>query len=357
MCLSNMNKRKLNFITIDDKGYSRSWNYYSGAKKLGENVEFFKINHKHLFKSFLKLRTKLDPQDIYIVMSPSHYLVLFVRIFLGKNIVLDSGWSLFEGTVISRKKNGLLMNNLLKIYIIDFIAAHFAQKIILESESQKKYYSSLFLIRKSKCFTLFTGVDEDAFTKIASNSLPPDYFNNSKIVLFRGKYNIESGIDTLAEASMLLKDKMITFWVFCPGLPEKFVFSKNTFVQRESINSKKELASIYDAAAVTLGQMSNHPRLSRTIPHKAFESAFLGKPYISARAAGISELFKDKSEILFFEPANSKDLANKILELIENPEKLKYMSKAIRKKYDSYCSQYVLAKKFISIIESKQSAI
>jgi hypothetical protein len=42
-----MNKRKLNFITIDDKGYSRSWNYYSGAKKLGENVEFFKINHKH----------------------------------------------------------------------------------------------------------------------------------------------------------------------------------------------------------------------------------------------------------------------------------------------------------------------
>ena len=101
-----LNSKKIIFLTIGEAGYSRSWTYFIGAKKLGANVEFIKINSSKLIKQFLQIKEQVSKDSIFVVMSPSQYLVPFVRFFLGKNIVLDAGWSLFEGTVISRKRYG-----------------------------------------------------------------------------------------------------------------------------------------------------------------------------------------------------------------------------------------------------------
>ena len=346
--MSKVSNQRLVFITIGDEGYSRTWNYYRGVKKIYENVEFNKVDSKKLLVSFLNLRSRYNRHDIFIVMSPSQYLVPFVWFFLGKKIVLDAGWSLLEGTIISRRKYGLFMMNFIKIYSIDFIASHLARKVILETDAQKKFYSKVFLIRTQKCFTLFTGVDETEFSVMSSYKKPPDFFDNSRIVLFRGKYMNEAGLEVLAEATKLLADKPITFWVFCPGLPKKIVFSKNTFISRELLESKQEIATICDAASITLAFMSNHTRLSRTIPHKVFESAFLGKPIISAYSNGISELLVDGSEVIFFEPGNSQDLAKKIEMLFNDKNKIVQLGVAIKNRYDSTCSQEVLAKQFIS---------
>jgi glycosyltransferase involved in cell wall biosynthesis len=347
---SKIYEKKIIFLTIEDPGYSRSWHYYSGVRKIGVDVKFVKIDSNRLFSEYLKLRKTFSRDDIFVVMSPSHYLTFYTRIFLGRHIVLDAGWSLFEATVLTRRKYGLFGRIFLKTYLIDFLSSHIAKKIILESKSQQDFYCKLFGLKRKKTYMLPTGVDEEIFSHTQATLDLPDYFDNSKIVLFRGKYNEESGIETLAVATQLLNSEDITFWIFCPGLPEDIGFSQFSYVNRGYIESKNYFSSVYGLAQITIGQLASNKRLGRTIPHKAFESAFMSKTYITARQPGIKELFLEGEEILCIRPSDSRDLADKIKELFENPEELRKFGYKMNKRYQESYSQKTLACSFMNII-------
>ena len=167
-----MKDKNFYFLTIADAGYSRSWNYLEGLRKIGVNAEFVQLDPKNLIKTFWAFRKKTSKHDVFVIMSPSHYLVPFARIFLGKNVYLDAGWSLFEGSIISRRQMGFIGTNILKAYMIDITASFFAKRIFLESNAQKAFYCKIFLVRKKKCSVIYTGVDEARF-KINSNFQTP----------------------------------------------------------------------------------------------------------------------------------------------------------------------------------------
>jgi glycosyltransferase involved in cell wall biosynthesis len=344
-----MSSEKIIFLTIGEPGYSRSWTYFNGARKLGANVEFIKIESTTLTKQFLTLRKRLSRKHVYVVMSPSQYLVPFVRIFLGQKVISDAGWSLFEGTVIARKRYGLFGLLALKTYLIDFISSHLVTRIIVESKNQAEFYSKIFLVNRTKIAVLYTGVDEDSLKDASNQSQPPNFFNNSNIVLFRGKYNRESGIEVIAAATKLLISEDVTFWILCPGLPTHIEFSKNTYVDRTYVQAQNEISSIYKSAQITVGQMSGDRRLRRTIPHKAFESAYLSKPYITAGNSGIKELFADQLEIICTQAGDAQDLALKIRYLLDNPEAAKLIGENMNLKYRNTCSQDILAKAFLKL--------
>jgi len=345
-----MGSEKIVFLTIGEPGYSRSWTYFNGARKLGANVEFIEIKSNALTKQFLILRKRLSRKHVYVVMSPSQYLAPFVRVFLGPKVILDAGWSLFEGTTLARKRFGLFGLLALKTYLIDFISSHLATKVVVESKNQAKFYSRLFLVNKRKITVLYTGVDEDTFKNTFSQIHLPDFFNNSKIVLFRGKYNRESGIETISAASKLLNSEDVTFWIFCPGLPTHIEFSKHTYVNRTYVQTQSDISNIYKSAQITVGQMSGDKRLTRTIPHKAFESAYLAKPYITAGNSGVKELFVDKLEIICTQADDAQDLALKIRYLLDNPGAAKLIGENMNLKYRNSCSQEILARAFLKLV-------
>jgi glycosyltransferase involved in cell wall biosynthesis len=314
------------FITIGPEGYSRSWNYFKGLQDLISNVKVIHLNPKGLFGQILKIRKTQSKQSVYIVMSPSQYLTPLVWGLLSKKIILDAGWSLYEGTKISRGIRGMQS---IKSYLIDFIASQLAQRVILESNAQIDFYQKKFKIKKSKCVLIYTGVNEKNFLANINFRLPTDIFNNSKIVLFRGIYNLEGGLEVLAKTTKVLESQSITFWVFTPGMPEDLKFSKNTIIDK-NYYPPSTIARIHSASSITLGQLAKHERLNRTIPHKAFEAAFLGKAYLTGRNHGILEIFKENKEISCFNPGDSTDLANKISELFK--EILSFLIFLIRRK-------------------------
>jgi glycosyltransferase involved in cell wall biosynthesis len=318
--------------------------------KLGESAEFVQIDQKRLIEAFRTLRKKTSKNDIFVVMSPSHYLVPFTRIFLGENVYLDAGWSLFEGSIISRRQLGFIGINVLKTYFIDLTASFFAKRIILESHAQKTFYCKLLLVRKSKCSVIYTGVDEEQFKVNSEFQTPIDIFENSKIVLFRGKHTAEAGLEVLAKASQLLSMEKITFWVFSQGMPQDLEYSSNTVVINSFVDSKQDLAKVYSEASLTLGQLSNHTRLRRTIPHKAYESAFLSKPYLSSRTKGILELFTEDENIICFNAGDATDLAKKIKIFFTHSKNYESIGKNMRKIYDSELAQCTLAIRFLHII-------
>ena len=337
------------FLTISDEGYSRSWTYFAGLKKLNEDVHFVKLSPPHLIRDFLSLRKKYSRECIFIIMSPSHYLTFFTRVFLGKRIILDAGWSLSEAALISRRNFGLFGLNAIKLYLIDFISCHIAKRIILESEHQRKFYSRIFFISEEKTICIYTGLDETQYFLDKKSPLPPDYFNNSRIVLFRGKYSREAGLEVLAEATLLLRNEPITFWIFCPGIKNNLQFSSNCFISTEYIPNKKIIHELLLASSISLGQLSNNSRLDRTIPHKAFETAYASKPYLTSRSAGIKELFIEGSEIECFEPGDALDLSRKIKFLLNNSKKLSQLAFNMNQRYGIKCSQEKLTKELSDI--------
>jgi glycosyltransferase involved in cell wall biosynthesis len=345
-----MASEKIIFLTIGEPGYSRSWTYFNGARKLGANVEFIEVKSTALINQFLTLRKRLSRKYVYVVMSPSQYLVPFVRIFLGRKVILDAGWSLFEATVLARRRFGSFGLLALKTFLVDFISSHLASKVVVESKNQAKFYSRIFLVNRRKIAVVYTGVDEDSLMNAFGQIQLPNYFNNSKIVLFRGKYNRESGIEILAATTKLLISEDITFWVFCPGLPAHIEFSEHTYVNRTYVKSQSEISNFYRSAQITVGQMSRDKRLSRTIPHKAFESAYLSKPYITAGNSGVKELFVDELEIICTRAGDAEDLALKIRYLLDNPGAAKLIGENMNLKYSNSCSQEILAKTFLKLV-------
>jgi glycosyltransferase involved in cell wall biosynthesis len=284
-------------------------------------------------------------------MSPSHYLTPFIRIFLGKNTFLDAGWSLFEGSILARRQIGFMGFNLVKTYSIDFIASIFAKRIFLESEAQVNFYCKLFLTRKSKCSVIYTGVDEDQFEVNNEFPAPADIYGNGAIVMFRGKYTAEAGLEVLAQASKLLNDEKITWWIFSPGIPKNLGFGKNALVFSNFVDSKHNLAKMYTKASLTLGQLSDSPRLNRTIPHKAFESALLAKPYLSSRSKGILEVFSENKEIICFNPGDPIDLANKIRIFFELRREFEKIGICMHEKYIMNLSQLKLSLKLLRLVK------
>ena len=338
---------QITFITIGPEGYSRSWNYFKGLQDLISGVQVIHLNPKGLLKQIVKVRKSQNKQSIYIVMSPSQYLTPLVWGLLSKKIILDAGWSLYEGTTISRGIRGLQS---IKVYLIDFIASQLAQRIILESNAQIDFYHKKFKIKKSKCVRLYTGVNEKNFIPNTNFHLPTNVFDSSKIVLFRGSYNHEGGLEVLAETTKILESQSITFWIFTPRLPAELEFSKNTIVDR-NYYPPSIIARIQSACSISLGQLAKHERLNRTIPHKAYEAAFLGKAYLTGRNQGILEIFEEDKEISCFNPGDSIDLAKKILELFTDPELLKNLGLNMQVKYNKVASQTHLSKKLLNTIK------
>ena len=64
---------------------------------------------------------------------------------------------------------------------------------------------------------------------------------------------------------------------------------------------------------VSLGQLANNQRLSRTLPCKLFESLALGLPYLTGRNAGVLELLKENETCLIVESESPNELAKKYL--------------------------------------------
>ena len=136
--------------------------------------------------------------------------------------------------------------------------------------------------------------------------------------------------------------------IFCPSCPESITFSDRTRVIN-TYQDFSEIAEAYLAADLCLGQLSDNERLSRTIPHKAFESAYFAKPYLTARQDGILEIFDEGQEILCFEPNSSEDLSKKIIEVISD-ESLKSIGKRMHERYDTFYSQNKLTQNLLEIL-------
>ena len=330
------------YLTPD---YSRTGVYLNSPSAESIDLKFVKIT-PGLIQSFIHIwktvKESKDNIDVYVVNSPSHLIAFILKAISRKPIVLDAGWPLSDG--IRFEDNSLIPR--VKAYLIDLISFHSAKIVILESDRQIDFVNRKFLVNKSKLRKIFTGFDEKSYV-LSSENIPElkSIDTSLPVVMFRGSWNPESGLNILEAASHEFEQKAMNL-IICTNIKEsEFQFSKSTyFISRRLTN--REIRMIYEMSDIVIGQISNKPRLNRTIPHKAFEAGYFSKPYISGDNQGIRELYSDSDQVEYLPESNSESLINCISNLIHDETRLRNLGLNIKARYMEIASQEILGKEF-----------
>ena len=284
-------------------------------------------------------------------MSPSHLLVLILRRFYKGIIILDAGWPLSDSIEDRELSLFKRVRNKTKGYFVDFFAFKLSDLVYLESNQQVEHSRKKFLISRKKLKVRFTGSLEKSQSSSNQDfreSIHTDC-NNCKPVVFRGKYNKEAGLELLSNVARIL-DSSVHLIVLCPTLPERIKFpqSRNVTVIKEFLPDH-ELEQIMSQAKLMIGQLGNSRRLNRTIPHKFFESARLGIPYLTPARKAIQEI-ADEDYLYLIPNKDDKTLAQQILAILNDTELLAKKAKNFKILYEQNLSNALLSHNFIKEI-------
>ena len=167
----------------------------------------------------------------------------------------------------------------------------------------------------------------------------------------------EAGVEYVIKAAKILEGKNIKFIVIGGGIlleKTKELINELKPANLELVTDfmpREKLRETMQKCHLSLGQLSDHDRLSRTIPHKAYESLAMKLPYLTASNAGILELLKSGETCITCEPANAESLAEKIIWAKDNLQELERIA---GNGYKLYCNQlvsHVLAKNLLDRIK------
>ncbi|OGN10643.1 MAG: hypothetical protein A3J46_05550 [Candidatus Yanofskybacteria bacterium RIFCSPHIGHO2_02_FULL_41_11] len=304
-----------------------------------------------LYKKYKKIK---DNHDLVLVGYSGHTLVPFVKLISNKKIIFNAIGSLYEGKIVSRDQKGLFGLKSIYYWLIDFLAFRSASLSLVETNKQKNYLIRKFFLSSKKLTRAWTGVDE---TKFFYN--PAIKKSTAFTVLFRGAFMPESGIECAIEAANILKDKGINFKIIGYGMAAdnvRFLIEKYKLANIEWITEKlaaEKLAEKMQECHLSLGQLSNHERLQRTVPFKAFESIAMKIPYLTARNPGILELLKEEETCFCINPADPKDLAKKIMELRNNQGLIKKVAESAYQLYQKELRPVQLARHLLDTIKAR----
>lgn len=336
-------KKRILFLSFLSPDYSRSSSllHYHSTKLDKEYVQLSERFSRYSSELF-RMRAKFNDFDYIVVMSPCHILAIILRMISRKAILLDAGWPLTDG-VFSREMNLRKLPHLIKVWLIDFLAFHSATHVFAESKIQSNRISKNFFIKKAKISIVLTSLVEEFFrpTKAISEECWKikrviSELGKPTTIIFRGKINKESGIEIILSAAKLLENEAA--FILVTGSNDVITKDTANLIQVSNI-SFSDMTFLYGLSDISIGQVSENKRLAYTIPHKAFEAAFLGVPYISSKAAGIMEFFGEDGAIYL--DKSSPGALVECIRSVSNPGIRRDYAVKMREIYESSASQEI----------------
>src|SRR3989344_804340 len=287
--------------------------------------------------------------DAVMIGYDSPVLVALFRPFCRKKIIYNAALSVYERMIISRELASRFSVKAVYYWFIDFVAVHLANLVIVETDHQADFFKKLFKVSGKKIYRSWIGVDENKFF------YDPMVTKFSKFtILFRGALQPETGAEYAVYAAKLLEGEDIKFIMHVGGqLIDKIKnligeLKLNNLEISSELLPAEELRRLMQKCHVSLGQLSGHKRLERTIPHKAYESLALKLPYLTAANSGILELLIDGATCITCKPADARSLADKILWIKNNYATAEKVAENGYSLYQNNLKSYIIAKNLLN---------
>lgn len=285
------------------------------------------IKDLKLFLSYIKIIKKINPDLIFtFTIKPNLYGGLISKILNKKYSVSITGM----GTLF-QKKNVMAMF-IKKLYKISLSSAYC---VFFENLENKSFFLKQRLIKEEQAVLLpGSGVNLKKFYPMEKKII-----TNKIIFLFIGRIMKEKGIEEFLYVSKKIskKNKDTEFWIL--GNYEEIKYQK---IIEENVKEGniKYFGMLEDVRLVIkecdyLIQPSHHEGMSNVI----LEASAMGKLVIASNIPGCRDAIYNKKYL--FEKGNSKELENKILEILNSKEKIEEeiqkQSEFIKDKFSRSC--------------------
>jgi len=242
-------------------------------------------------------------------------------------------------------------------YYIDQYSWLNFDKVISAGYYQVREMIDIYKLPKEKVIPIPNGVDISFYKPDpkAGNKIKEKYeIENKRIVLFVGRLVKKKGLQYLINSAPIILRKIPDIVFLIVGgtdkfaqyeselkklikhlnLEEKFIIVKNV--------PEKDMPSYYNAADVCVVPSINYEPL----PTVVFEAMACGKPVVASNLGGIPEQLG--YDYTLVPPKNSKELAKKIIEILQNDDLYITLSKRNRKRAREF-DWVEIAKKHIKI--------
>ena len=352
---------KILYLNITKNVPARDVPYLNGLRKNGVEVLEYRDSSSGLkkFWNIYKYHRKVDnAYDILWIGYSAHILVPFARLISRKPVVFNSLLSFYEGKIVSRKQGAWYSPKGIYCWLVDFLAFNSAALNLIENQVTIDYISKKFLVPRKKLLLAWTGVNENDFFYDPTIPKLPHF-----TVLFRGALLPDCGIEYFVEAAKILANTDIKFRLMGNGLlaPKvenilKTFNSKNFEWTRERLEIG-DLRKKMQETHLQIGWLSDELRSLLSIEHKTFESLALRLPFLHGRTPGIMELLKENETGFYCNLTDAQDLANKILELKNNPALLNRVAENGYRLYDTTLRSEILARDLLYSLKQRHIAV
>jgi glycosyltransferase involved in cell wall biosynthesis len=235
-------------------------------------------------------------------------------------------------------------------YIYKKIKRYISTSQITNTDIEAKFPNA-----KNKTILIPYGLETDKYncTQEDINEIQQKYNAENKLVVgFLGRIDIQKGVKEVVDSYTLLPEniqKKVIYWII--GEPTIAKSSSDTIVYEEqSLNLEKYIQSIiqkpeYEKSIVRIGFQEKYisylgcmdifilASYKEMYSLSLLEAMLMKVPIIGTNTGGTVEQIQNKKTGILIEPKNAKQIAQSVVELVENPD--------LRKKYAEEAYKWV----------------
>ena len=282
----------------------------------------------------LSLRKRFSVIEVCNIPDFHIFTTLLPKLF-GSQVI----FSMFEKTGTVFTESLRLSDTHLFIRIINFITKmvmHYADHIIFTDVIVQRESIENFKIPRSKTTLVLNVPDESVF------NLEPVYQDNDNqdfCITIVSSILQRYGLQTMLQAVPLLTEEIPHLKVHIIGDGDFFPHMKKMahdmgiegYLNCTGVIPYEQVSKYIAMADICVAPMLDDVGT----PNKVLEYIAMGKPTISTDLPGLKALFDDNT-IVYYHPGDTNELADRILELYQNPEKRNALSTSAKELYRQY---------------------
>ncbi|HWF62590.1 MAG TPA: glycosyltransferase family 4 protein [Nitrospira sp.] len=242
---------------------------------------------------------------------------------------------------------------------IERFAYRTADRIVPVTDSFKTYILSKG-IEAEKIIVVKNGVDLAQYAPLeGSSALAEELGIRGKFVVsYFGTHGMAHHLETILQAADRLGGKTnIVFLMVGDGAERKVLVQMRDKMALDNVvmldqQPKSRMREFWALSNISLVLLKKSDLFKTVIPSKIFESLAMAKPIILGVEGESADLLRAAKAGICIEPEHADDLAARVLDLSQNPERCRQLGKNGRQYVMEHFDRTVLARKLASVIET-----
>jgi len=291
--------------------------------------------------------------DYVLVPAFRHTDMRFVKRWSKAPVIFDPLISKYLTKVIDYRQYHKVTK-----YFIDYRAFHKADLLIADTDCHRRYYQRVFGVPFTQSVTIPVGVNTDEYTPVMTSQTPHCHQGHKAVFVvgFYGSFVPLQGTSIILEAARILLPHLeIEFRIIGTGYTYQAAKDLVSKYQLTNVNllgwvEQGRLKDEIDEFDLCLGIFGSSEKADSVVPNKIYHYAALAKPTITKDTPAIREVFDTSSMELT--RAESQDLANAILRVMNNKERQLQLGKAAHQVIQSGYTHHHVAQRLVDRLQT-----